>query len=250
MHGQWTTHSTPSYKYLMLNQFCCRECIRPHQNNPKLLPIVNMKQKDPRQQCSRGQHGAHMGLTGPRWAPWTLLSGDSIFPICYMYQQLFIQVSHENHIYDWSFHLSKGNPVIHSGIMPANFIICQRLRTCCIFHNADEISKFQLLNDTIILAMTKFAYSFFSKHNLICLTQLWSSTNQDIYSWYTKDKNIYKIQTVSKYRAVTSSIPDSKVHGPNMGPIWGRQDPGGPHVGPMNFAIWEFSPNYWESFLH
>ena len=33
--------------------------------------------------------------------------------------------------------------------------------------------------------------------------------------------------------------PDSKVHGANMGPIWGRQDPGGPHVGPMNFAIWE-----------
>ena len=29
--------------------------------------------------------------------------------------------------------------------------------------------------------------------------------------------------------------PDSKVHGANMGPIWGRQDPGGPHVGPMNF---------------
>ena len=24
-----------------------------------------------------------------------------------------------------------------------------------------------------------------------------------------------------------------------MGPIWGRQDPGGPHVGPMNFAICE-----------
>ena len=21
--------------------------------------------------------------------------------------------------------------------------------------------------------------------------------------------------------------------------IWGRQDPGGPHVGPVNFAIWE-----------
>ena len=33
------------------------------------------------------------------------------------------------------------------------------------------------------------------------------------------------------------SIPDSKVHGANMGPISGRQDPGGPHVGPMNFAI-------------
>ena len=33
--------------------------------------------------------------------------------------------------------------------------------------------------------------------------------------------------------------PDSKVHGANMGPNWGRQDPGGPHVGPMNLAIWE-----------
>ena len=36
-------------------------------------------------------------------------------------------------------------------------------------------------------------------------------------------------------------IPDSKVHGANMGPIWGRQDPGGPHVGPMNFAIWDIA---------
>ena len=33
--------------------------------------------------------------------------------------------------------------------------------------------------------------------------------------------------------------PDSKLHGANMGPIWGRQDPGGPHFGPMNIAIWE-----------
>ena len=32
--------------------------------------------------------------------------------------------------------------------------------------------------------------------------------------------------------------PDSKVHGAIMGPIWGQQDPGGPHVGPMNFVIW------------
>ena len=32
--------------------------------------------------------------------------------------------------------------------------------------------------------------------------------------------------------------PDSKVHGANMGPIWGRQHPGIPHIGPMKFAIW------------
>ena len=39
---------------------------------------------------------------------------------------------------------------------------------------------------------------------------------------------------------IARRIPlDSKVHGANMGPIWGWQDPGGPHVGPMNFAIWD-----------
>ena len=28
------------------------------------------------------------------------------------------------------------------------------------------------------------------------------------------------------------TYPESKVHGANMGPIWGRQDPGGPYVCP------------------
>ena len=32
---------------------------------------------------------------------------------------------------------------------------------------------------------------------------------------------------------------DSKVHETNVGPTWGRQHPGEPHVGPMNFLIWE-----------
>ena len=36
-----------------------------------------------------------------------------------------------------------------------------------------------------------------------------------------------------------SNNPDNKVHGANMGPIWGLQDSDGPHDGPMNFAIWE-----------
>ena len=34
-------------------------------------------------------------------------------------------------------------------------------------------------------------------------------------------------------------IPDSKIHGANVGPTWGRQDPGGPHDGHMNLAIWD-----------
>ena len=31
--------------------------------------------------------------------------------------------------------------------------------------------------------------------------------------------------------------PDSKVHGADMGPTWGREDPGGTHVSPVKFAI-------------
>ena len=39
--------------------------------------------------------------------------------------------------------------------------------------------------------------------------------------------------------------PDSKVCGANMGPVWGRQDPGGPHVGRMNIIIWVFILAIW-----
>ena len=46
------------------------------------------------------------------------------------------------------------------------------------------------------------------------------------------------------HKAITGPFvdtPDSKVHRANMEPIWGRQDPGGPHVGPVNFAIWDIT---------
>ena len=46
--------------------------------------------------------------------------------------------------------------------------------------------------------------------------------------------------------AITCNIPDSKVHGAKMGPIWARQDPGGSHVGPMNFAIWDIPGPTWK----
>ena len=35
-------------------------------------------------------------------------------------------------------------------------------------------------------------------------------------------------------------IPDSNVHWAYMGPIWVLSAPDGPHVGPMNCAIWDF----------
>ena len=35
-----------------------------------------------------------------------------------------------------------------------------------------------------------------------------------------------------------NKFPDSKVHGANMGPTWVLSAPDGPHVDPMNLAIW------------
>ena len=41
-----------------------------------------------------------------------------------------------------------------------------------------------------------------------------------------------------------TNTPDSKVHGANMGPTWGRQDPGVPHVGHVKLAVWDSLPGF------
>ena len=46
------------------------------------------------------------------------------------------------------------------------------------------------------------------------------------------------------------NYPDSKIHGANMGPIWDWQGPGGPHVGPMNFAIWVMMTQFTDAYSH
>ena len=43
---------------------------------------------------------------------------------------------------------------------------------------------------------------------------------------------------VAYWNSCIKIYPHSKVHGANMVPIGGRQDPGGPHAGPMNLVIW------------
>ena len=61
------------------------------------------------------------------------------------------------------------------------------------------------------------------------------------YHFVTKQQTHRSVLSDSQYQSYrkdSDPIPDSKVHGANMGPIWGRHDPGGPHVGSMNFAIW------------
>ena len=56
--------------------------------------------------------------------------------------------------------------------------------------------------------------------------------------WFSLAEESTYSNTSSGSLPFPQSYPDSNVHGANMGPIWGRKDPGGPHVGPMNLAIW------------
>ena len=62
-----------------------------------------------------------------------------------------------------------------------------------------------------------------------------SSTPSNI-CLYTKEQ---AVRTMEQSACGQQCVPDSKVHGANMGPIWGRQDPGGLYVGPMNLAVWD-----------
>ena len=55
-------------------------------------------------------------------------------------------------------------------------------------------------------------------------------------AWGQQD---FQLQVVKECFLHDCYNPDSKVHGAYMGPTWGSQDPGGPHVGPMNLAIRE-----------
>ena len=63
---------------------------------------------------------------------------------------------------------------------------------------------------------------------LLCLVLVWL-----YHTFITYSRDVFA------FAPVPVNTPDSNVYGANMGPIWGRQDPGGPHAGPMNFAIWD-----------
>ena len=65
----------------------------------------------------------------------------------------------------------------------------------------------------------------------------------DVISWTHTTIDIYVLT-----QWITDVLfPDSKAHRANMGPIWGWQDPDGPHVGPMNIAIWVVLSHVWST---
>ena len=68
-----------------------------------------------------------------------------------------------------------------------------------------------------------------------------SSTKINI--WWLWNLDHFSLDVLLDILTHGCHYPHSKVRGANMGPIWGRQGPGGPHVGPKNLAIWELQLN-------
>ena len=102
------------------------------------------------------------------------------------------------------------------------------------------------------MALLSYNYKSLSKHTY-CRSCIWIRTSSAIMATrlylmchglsLERNQSIYK---VSNWTLFTKKHPDSKVDGANLGPIWGRQDTDGPHVGPMDFAIWEYTALLWD----
>ena len=94
----------------------------------------------------------------------------------------------------------------------------------------------------VVILIPENTLSLYTHDNLNWLTPItFCTTSRVIRPWRSYWRWIL-IRTcdglVPSGTQLAMASPDSKVHGGNMGPIWVRQGPGRPHVGPMNFVIW------------
>ena len=97
----------------------------------------------------------------------------------------------------------------------------------------DEAIQWELLTEFCLVCLSGKGFFATSKCTGTCLFMI-----HIVFSLFTLCP-LEKISSLTIWFGDT--IPYNQVHGVNMGPIWGRQNPDGPHVGPMNFAIWEWS---------
>ena len=113
-------------------------------------------------------------------------------------------------------------PKVHSAIEITSF-----LHEYCV-HDSDihSTGPMPITSSPVIYTVIGCSCSGFNTSNV-----------HSICSW--SDCVISILHIPRNMQMVHSSSPDSKVYGANMGPTWARQDPGGPHVIPMNLAIWE-----------
>ena len=152
----------------------------------------------------------------------------------------------------------KTTAILYTVTLPHNFAHGINIQLSCHVQNfiaitllqlAELKEKFHQIWITMEISLVKWAPG----HGVLCSIQ-----GPTVNSWYyqshqpsqsdyiVEGKTCFNIKISFGSIGITMIMrrqfwdhSDSKVHGANMGPTWGRQDPGGPHVGPMNFAIWD-----------
>ena len=103
-------------------------------------------------------------------------------------------------------------------------------------YSIDIKQSYNMINNIVIDSRNP---SSFSTWYIVTTPSARVGIHADVFK--KSSRNLRLLQLIihhSYYFHLYHFFPDSKVHGANMGPIWGRQDPGGSHVGPMNFVIW------------
>ena len=97
-----------------------------------------------------------------------------------------------------------------------------------------------------ILVMEMWSQYKYSSHTYITISLYWIfpwNIWGKVFIWFPSMSTEYwPYPAKGQYHCILPHmLLHSKVHGANIRPIWGQQDPGGPHVGPMNLAIWAIS---------
>ena len=134
------------------------------------------------------------------------------------------------HTFGWWFYWNDFEITIYTDVLIKSNVIYNRL--CCIHTTTNiEISLFKNMTPD---------------RKLLLICNMHNSILTESYCWYVICIiQCFNIDFLSNPGCLLNDVgntPGSKVGGANMGPIWGRQVPDGPHVGPMNLAIWDYSP--------
>ena len=150
-------------------------------------------------------HGAHLGPTGSRWAPFGPHEQGPV--LCSVLLGLLV-ISHNR----WWVAIN----------IP--MALCTR-RMCCMWHL--PICCYHACNENPSVCHYQWPISRNYVYNVVDIEYL------HLIFCSRPCKNIFRFHLF--YMNIT--YPDNKIHGTNIGPAWALSAPNGPHVGPMNLAI-------------
>ena len=196
-------------------------------------PSVRTETDQPRQESSWGHHGTYLGPVGPRWngphgGPMNHVIWECLLvPRTYNYGKL------DNNAWDET--IMAKSTTTHG--MKQQW---QTLQQCMGWNNNGKRDNNAWDETTMANSITMHGMKQQWQVRHQCMG--WNNNgNHDNHVW-GKISDLFPKFNCSHWNLRICGIelllsnPSSKVHGANMGPIWGWQGPSWPHVGPINLA--------------